>query len=75
MIVKVQLSKLGIFKSSKKRRVLIYNKNRNITYEADATPGILILMDGADKAYFEAVLTKDNEINIVEHTPVEGQNW
>jgi len=72
MIVKVQLSK---FTSAKKQRMLIYNKNRKIIYEAEATLGMVKLMNGEDKAYFEAVLTKDNKINITNCTPVEGQNW
>jgi len=69
MIVKVQLS---LFGSEPAPQMLIYNEDRSIVYEAEATPEILACMDGAAKKYFTAELV-GTEILLGDET--ETQNW
>lgn len=56
MIVKVQIS---IVTNMSKASMLIYNYNRSIMYEGEATTEILKLMGEEKKKYFKASLIKD----------------
>lgn len=69
MIVKVQLS---IITSEKNRRVLIYNEDRTIEYETDASKEIVDLMRGDLKAFFHASMV-ETEISLNQRA--EWQEW
>ena len=70
MIVKVQIS---LVTTKEKRQVLVYNKDRSITYEADATDDVIALVGDFPKAYFKAHL--DEAGKIVLDGRVKDQNW
>jgi len=56
MIVKVQLSQ---FDSGGRKRMLVYNEDRSVRYEEDATKEILSVMQNEQKRFFHAkVVTK-----------------
>lgn len=70
MIVKVQIS---IATNQPNRRVLIYNKDRSITYETDVTDEVLELVEGLPKTYFKAHLDRYKKLVLDER--VEDQDW
>lgn len=75
MIVKVQLSQ---FDSEGRSMMLIYNEDRTIRYEEQATKEIVTLMQGEQKRFFHAkVVTKkkpfSRTIQIEEVAP--WQTW
>lgn len=70
MIVKVQIS---IATTHPNRRVLIYNKDRSITYEADVTDEVLALVEGLPKTYFKAHLDRYKKLVLDERT--KDQDW
>lgn len=56
MIVKVQLSQ---FDSEGRKMMLIYNEDRSVRYEEEATKDILTVMQGEQKRFFHAkIVTK-----------------
>lgn len=61
MIVKVQLS---LATSFMKQQVLIYNKDRSVSYQADATEDIKAVMGDARKAFFHAAVGKDGKLEL-----------
>lgn len=71
MIVKVQISLATNLPGGP--RVLIYNKDRSIEYEAIADEAVLGIMDGRPKAFFNAHLDKDRKIILDEEA--EWQAW
>lgn len=71
MIVKVQLS---LFDSHGRSRVLIYDRARTIEWQGDATPELVRLMGGRQKAFFEASINhKTKQIEIV--SEAGWQEW
>lgn len=58
MIVKVQLS---LASSDGKQQMLIYNKDRSINYQAEATPEVIKVMKKEDKQFFHARLDADKD--------------
>jgi hypothetical protein len=56
MIVKVQISQ---FDSEGGKRMLIYNQDRDIMYETDATEDVVKAMGNEPKKYFHAKLIPD----------------
>ena len=70
MIVKVQLS---LFTTAAARQVMIYNRDRSIEFQMDATDGVIEKMDGRPKAFFFAALCKDGSIDLLDEAPF--QNW
>lgn len=70
MIVKVQIS---IATNQPNRRVLVYNKDRSIMYEHDATDEVIELVGDYPKAYFKAHLDKYKKLVLDER--VEDQDW
>jgi len=70
MIVKVQLSLIP----SVKRTVLVYNRERTVECECPATPAIRMLMNGANKRFFEANLLADGRLAI-ENRLAPDQPW
>lgn len=61
MIVKVQISQAT---SAPKAQVLVYNKERTLSYQGDATEEILDLMDGRPKAFFHAAILLNGKLDI-----------
>ena len=59
MIVKVQLS---LHTTQERRRVLVYNEDRSVWYEADASQEVINLLAGEPKTYFKAHLDKDKKL-------------
>ena len=70
MIVKVQLS---VASSFAERRMLVYNEDQSVRYEAAAPPSILELMAGDLKSFFHAHLDTDGKINL--NHRAEWQEW
>ena len=70
MIVKVQTS---LFTSKDQQQVLVYNKDRSIYYEGNATKKLLRMMSGRFKAFFKAKLEKDGSLTIIK--PAKEQDW
>ena len=75
MIVKVQISQ---FNSQGITSMYIYNEDRSVEYEGEATEDILTIMNGSPKGFFKATLTKDKKgkgqrIKIIEKA--DWQNW
>lgn len=70
MIVKVQIS---IATSLPRRRLLIYNEDRSIMYEDDATDEVIKLVGDYPKAYFKAHLDKQKKIVLDERAG--DQDW
>lgn len=56
MIVKVQISQ---FDSEGRTMMLIYDNSRKVSFEGEATPDVLKMMDGLPKKFFEARLISD----------------
>ena len=69
MIVKVQLE---ITSSHQNHRVLIYNKDRSVLWEGDATKELMVMMKGTLKAFFEAKI-KNRKIILGRKIP--QQEW
>lgn len=75
-IVKIQISQ---FTGAGKTQMLVYNEDRSINYETDATESILTLMRGHPKLYFHAKKIPDPKkkgefsIEIEGYAPI--QNW
>jgi hypothetical protein len=69
MIVKVQLS---IFTSGERQRVLIYNADRSVIFEDDASKHIIKKMNGSLKKFFHAEV---NNTDIVLGSEASWQNW
>jgi len=71
MIVKIQQS---LSSTSPVKSMLIYNESRRIFYEAPLTTEVAELLDGREKAYFEARVTPvTKKLEILKET--ESQNW
>lgn len=78
MIVKVQIS---VGSSDGKKHMLIYNKDKSVMYEDEATDQVLKLMNGRPKLFFEAEviphpqnwLKGEKVVNIIKET--EWQKW
>lgn len=70
MIVKVQLS---LQSSNGVAYMLIYNEDRSVMYETEATEEIKTLMEMRPKAYFEAEL--DDEKKLIIGKEVKHQKW
>lgn len=70
MIVKVQLSLMTTHAS---QRVLIYNKDRSIHYEGEATTEVKAVMHGRHKAFFRAGITSDMKVDLIEE--VRDYSW
>jgi hypothetical protein len=70
MIVKVQVS---LATTHEKRQVLVYNEDKSVYYEDDASREILQRMDGRVKVYFNArMVGTDIEI---QGEVKEEQDW
>jgi hypothetical protein len=68
-IVKVQVS---IVTGAQKKQVLVYNEDRSLTFQDDASRGLIRRMGGSPKQYFWATL-RDAEIHLGEAAP--WQEW
>lgn len=68
-IVKVQLSLYG---SQPKQRMLVYNKDQSIVFEADVSKAVRHLMSDKHKAFFYATMD-GTEILLGE--PAPAQEW
>lgn len=69
MIVKVQISQ---FSSDGKTRMLVYNEDRTVKYEGEATAEIITKMKGLPKQFFHSEI-KNWERLIQQQAP--WQNW
>jgi hypothetical protein len=75
MIVKVQLSQ---FDSKEKRMMLVYNEDRSVRYEEEATKEILVVMQNKQKRFFHAkILTKKKPLSrtIQIEEVAQWQSW
>ena len=70
MIVKVQIS---LASSNPVQQVLVYNKNKSIWYEGDASKKLIKQMGGRFKMFFKAKMEKDNSITLIK--PAKQQDW
>lgn len=70
MIVKVQLS---MATSHENQRVLVYNKNKSVWYEGDASKKLIKQMGGRFKMFFKAKMEKDKSITLIK--PAKSQDW
>jgi hypothetical protein len=68
-VVKVQLS---LSTDEPKQQVLIYDRDNKYYYQGDASPEIIEVMDGRDKAFFMACI-KGNDMVIDQE--VKGREW
>lgn len=68
-IVKVQLS---IVTNTGSKQVLIYDKERDIMWEGEASEGIINAMKGRDKAFFNAEIINKK---IILQSEAKWQNW
>lgn len=66
-IVKMQLSQFPYHEN-----VLVYNEDRSVEYESPATEEIIDMMDGEEKAFFNAKV-ENQEIVIGDLAP--WQDW
>jgi hypothetical protein len=69
MIVKVQVS---MFTSAEEQTVLVYNKDKSVMFQGEATPKVLKMMAGRFKAFFKARM-RGKEIDIIK--PAKWQDW
>ncbi|MGQ3685298.1 MAG: hypothetical protein ACUBOA_09905 [Candidatus Loosdrechtia sp.] len=69
-IVKVQSS---LYTTDTAQKMLVYNEDRSINYEADLTEEVKKVLLGRPKAYFEFTLTENKEIRLGKE--VAPQNW
>ncbi len=67
MIIKVQISL-----SDGGKHVLVYNQDRSVQQQFEATEDVVLILGGRAKAYFEAEVKGDN-ITII--GPAPDQDW
>lgn len=68
-IVKMQLP---LF-STEGQPILIYNEDRTIMHQQEATPELVALFHGEPKIYMVACITEDSQLGLIDYA--DDQEW